>query len=125
MSESHGVGAHAECGTPFFGYGFCEADDAGFGQGVVCLAGVAVQAGGGGDVYDVPGGAVFDAEVGGCGADEFEGLGVVEGEDGVPLLISSLYLCVSIVDWVFLSDRCWARASRGISHTLWITPSQV
>ena len=101
MSESHGVGAHAECGTPFFGYGFCEADDAGFGQGVVCLAGVAVQAGRRGDVDDVARFAVFDAEVGGCGADELERLRVVQGEDGVPLFVGCLgiELVLSLLGW--------------------------
>ena len=49
-----------------------------------------MQAGRGGDVYDVARFAVFDAEVGGRGADEFEGLGVVQGEDGVPLLVGGL-----------------------------------
>lgn len=46
MAEGDGVGADAERRAPFFGYGLCEADDAGFGEGVVCLAGVAVEAGG-------------------------------------------------------------------------------
>ena len=107
MAESDGVGAHAEGRAPFFGDGFGQADDAGFGQRVVCLAGVAVQAGGRGDVDDVAGGAVFDAEVGGCGADEFEGLGVVQGEDGVPLFVCCLWGVV-VSFWV-LEGRvfCW------------------
>jgi hypothetical protein len=41
-------------------------------------------------VYYVSWLAVSDAEVGRCGADEFEGLGVVEGEDGVPLFVCCL-----------------------------------
>lgn len=90
MSEGYGVGAHAERGTPFFGDGFGQANDAGFRQRVVCLACVAVQAGGRGDVDDITGRAVFDAEVGRCGADELEGLGVVEGEDCVPLFVGGL-----------------------------------
>ena len=90
VAEGDGVGAHAEGRAPFFGDGLGEADDAGFGQRVVCLARVAVQAGGRGDVDDVARSAVFDAEVGGCGADELEGLGVVEGEDGGPLLVCCL-----------------------------------
>jgi len=51
-----------------------------------------VEARGGGDVDDGAGGAVFDAEVGGCGADELEGLGVVEGDYGVPLFVGGLDL---------------------------------
>jgi hypothetical protein len=96
MPESDRVGPHAESRAPFFGDGFGQAGDAGFGQGVVCLAGVAVQAGCRGYVYDVAGLAVFDAEVGGCGADELEGLGVVEGEDGVPLFVGCLGEGVSL-----------------------------
>ena len=90
MSEGNSVGSHAEGRAPFFGDGFGQAGDAGFGEGVVCLARVAVQAGGRGDVDDVPGLAVFDAEVGSGGADELEGLGVVAGEDGVPLFVGCL-----------------------------------
>jgi hypothetical protein len=90
VPESDRVRPHAEGRAPFFGDGFGEAGYAGFGQGVVCLARVAVQARGRGDVYDVAGLAVFDAEVGGCGADELEGLGVVQGEDCVPLFVGCL-----------------------------------
>jgi hypothetical protein len=90
VPESDRVGPHAESRAPFFGDGFGEAGYAGFGQGVVCLARVAVQTRGRGYVYDVAGLAVFDAEVGGCGADELEGLGVVQGEDCVPLFVGCL-----------------------------------
>jgi hypothetical protein len=54
------------------------------------LAGVAVDAGGGGDVDDAAWFAVFDAEVWSGIADEFEGCGGVKREDRVPLLVSSL-----------------------------------
>ena len=77
MSESDRVSADAELGPPFFGDDFGEADDAGFGEAVVCLAGVAVDAGCAADVDDVTGFAVFNPEIGRCGADEFEGGGVV------------------------------------------------
>ena len=90
MSEGNSVGSHAEGRAPFFGNGFGQAGDAGFGEGVVCLARVAVQARGRGDVDDVARLAIFDAEVRGCGADELEGLGVMKGEDGVPLLVGCL-----------------------------------
>ena len=90
VPERNGVGPHAEGGAPFFGDGLCQAGHAGFGQGVVRLARVAVQAGRRGDVYYVAGLAVFDAEVGGCGAHELEGLRVVQGEDRVPLFVGCL-----------------------------------
>lgn len=90
MPERNCVRAHAEGWAPFFRDRFGEACDAGFGQGVVGLAGVAVEAGGGGDVDDVSGLAVFDAEVGGGVADELEGCGAVEGDDCFPLLVCGL-----------------------------------
>lgn len=77
MPKSNSIGSDTEGRAPFFGNGFGQADDAGFGQSVVCLACVAVEAGGGGDVDYVAGLSVFDAEVGRCGADELEGLSVV------------------------------------------------
>jgi hypothetical protein len=43
MSERYGVSSHAERRAPFFRDGLCEAYDAGFGESVVCLAGVAVE----------------------------------------------------------------------------------
>jgi len=46
VSERDRVGADAEGGAPFFGDGFGEPDQGGLGGGVVCLAGVAVEAGG-------------------------------------------------------------------------------
>ena len=101
VAESDRVGPHAEGRAPFFGDGFGQAGDAGFGQRVVCLAGVAVQAGRRGDVDDVARFAVFDAEVGGCGADELERLRVVQGEDGVPLFVGCLgiELVLSLLGW--------------------------
>jgi hypothetical protein len=117
MPERYGVCSHAERRAPFFCYGFGQADDTGFCQGVVCLARVAVQAGGGGDVYYVPRLAVFDAEVGGCGADEFEGLRVMQGEDCVPLFVGGLEGLVSASGNLQGDDVA--------SLTLWITPSHV
>jgi hypothetical protein len=46
VSERYGVSSHAERRAPFFCNGLCEAYDAGFGESVVCLAGVAVEPGG-------------------------------------------------------------------------------
>lgn len=51
---------------------------------------VTVDTAGAADVDDAAGLAVFDAEVGARGADELEGGGVVEGEDGVPLFVCHL-----------------------------------
>lgn len=39
-TEGDGVGAHVECGAPFFGDGFGKAYGARFGDGIVCLASV-------------------------------------------------------------------------------------
>ena len=51
---------------------------------------VTVDAAGAADVDNVPGLAVFDTEVGRCGSDKFEGRGVMEGKDSVPLFICHL-----------------------------------
>lgn len=90
MPERDRIRANAELGAPFLGDGFGEARDAGFGERVIGLAGVAGGAGCGGDIDDAAGGVVFEAEVGGGGADETEGGGVVEGEDRVPLFVGHL-----------------------------------
>ena len=90
VAKGDGVGPDAELRAPLLGDGLGEAGDAGLGQGVVELAGVAVDARGGGDVDDGAGLAVADAEVGGGGADEVEGGGAVEGDDGVPLGVGHL-----------------------------------
>lgn len=90
VPERDGVDADAELGAPFLRDGLGHAVDAGFGEGVVDLAGVAVDAGRRADVDDVAGLAVFDAEVGGRGADELEGGSAVEGDDGFPLFVCCL-----------------------------------
>lgn len=90
MPKGDGVGAHAEGRAPLLRDGLGEADDAGFGERVVGLPGVAVQARRRGDVDDVARLAVLDAEVGRRGADELEGGRVMEGDDGVPLLVGRL-----------------------------------
>lgn len=69
MTERNGVGTDAEFRAPLFGDDFREAVDAGFGETVVSLASVSVDAGGRGDVDDAPRSAVGDAEEGGCFAD--------------------------------------------------------
>jgi hypothetical protein len=43
VAKSNSVSSHAERRAPFFRDGLCEAYDAGFGESVVCLAGVAVE----------------------------------------------------------------------------------
>lgn len=90
MSKRNRIRPDAELRTPFLRNHFCKTVYAGFRNTVVGLARVAVDAGGGGDVDDAAGFAVCDAEVGGCFADEFEGCGVVEGEDVFPLLVGHL-----------------------------------
>ena len=53
-----------------------------------------VDAAGAADVDDVTGFAVLDAEKGGGSADELEGCGVVQSDDGFPLLVRHLGACV-------------------------------
>lgn len=90
VAKRDGVGPHAERGPPLLGDGLGHAGHAGLGEGVVELAGVAVQARGAGDVDDAPRLAVLDAEEGRGFAGELEGDGAVEGDDGVPLLVGHL-----------------------------------
>lgn len=105
MPEGDRVGSHAERRAPFFRDRLGQARHACFGEGVVCLPGVAVQAGGRGDVDDVSGLVVLDAEVGGGGADELEGLRVVQGQDGVPLFVGCLVLRDGVLGgWSFELD---------------------
>lgn len=89
-AKRNGVGSHSEHWTPFFGNDFGEARDSRFRKTVVGLAGVAVYAGGRGDVDDAARFVVFDAEIGGGFADELEGGGAVESDDVVPLLVGHL-----------------------------------
>lgn len=67
--------------------GLCQANDTGFSESIVGLAGISMDARGGRDVDDTARFTVLDTEVGSCGADELEGCGPVQGEDGVPLLV--------------------------------------
>lgn len=90
VAKGDGVGADAERGAPFLGDGLGEARHAGLGQGVVDLARVAVDARRRRDVDDGAGLAVLDAEVGGRGADNVEGRGGVQRDDGLPLLVRHL-----------------------------------
>lgn len=96
MSKRNRVRAYAELGPPFFGDDLCETVDAGFGEPVVGLSGVAVYTGGGGDVDYAAVLAIGDAEIGRSLADELEGGGVVEREDIVPLFVGHLGGGVSI-----------------------------
>jgi hypothetical protein len=90
VSESNCVCADTECWTPFLCDCLCETGDTGFGEGVVGLAGVAVEAAGGGNVDDVSWFAILDAEVWCRSADQLEGCAAVEGDDCVPLLVGGL-----------------------------------
>lgn len=90
VPKGDGVGADAKLGTPLLGDGLGEARDAGLGERVVELSRVAVDARRRGDGDDAARGAVADTEVGGRGADEGEGRGAVQRDDGVPLLVRHL-----------------------------------
>ena len=84
------VGADSELRAPLLADGLGEPEHAGLGEGVVRLPRVPARAARAADVDDASGFAVLDAEVGCRGADELEGRGGVEGEDGVPLLVRHL-----------------------------------
>ena len=71
---------------------------------------VAVDAAGAADVDYVPWLAVLDAEVGRCGADEFEWCGVMQGDDCFPLFVCHLYAVFFLSVTLLLSY--------GISSTL-------
>ena len=73
--------------SPLFSHCFREPRHPGFRKGVVCLPGVARGAARGRNVYDAPRSVIPDSEIGRRGADEAEGGGGVQGEDGGPLLI--------------------------------------
>ena len=90
MSKGHRVGAHAKGRPPFFRHRLGQAGDARLGQRVVGLSRVAVHARRRGDVDDAAGLAVLDAEVRSGGADEVEGRGAVQTDNGVPLLVRRL-----------------------------------
>lgn len=90
MPERYGVGPDPELRTPFFGNHLGETGDTSFCKAVVRLPSVAMYTGCAADVDDTAGRAVFDAEVGGGGADESERRGIVDGKDGVPLLVGHL-----------------------------------
>lgn len=120
MAEGDGDGADAELGAPFLRDGLGETRDAGLGEGVVGLARVAVQAGGAADVDDDAGLAVLDAEVGGRGADELEGGRVVQGDNGVPLLVGGLNAARTYASARTLQPAQYIREleSKGANHTL-------
>jgi hypothetical protein len=93
ISKSNGVCANTESWAPFFGDCLCETGDTGFGDCVVGLTCVAVDARCGGDVDDVSWFAVLDAEVRGSSSNQLEWSTAVEGEDCIPLLIGCLMYC--------------------------------
>jgi len=100
LDEAKGDSVAADAETsPLLGNGLGHAEDAHLGGGVVDLADIAVETAGGGDVDDA---AVISlalgvhlllggiAEVGGGGADDAEGGGLVHGEHQIPLLVVHL-----------------------------------
>lgn len=93
-AKSHRVASDTECWSPLFCNRLRESSDTGLGEGVVGLAGIAVNAGGGGDVDDAAWLAVLDTEVWGGGANELEGSSAVEVDDRVPLLVGCLAMSV-------------------------------
>lgn len=85
------VCAHAERRTPFFGDDLGETGDTCFGQAIIGLTCVAIDTTGAADIDDVPRLPVLDAEIGRRGSHELERSSIVEGNDGVPLLVCHLH----------------------------------
>ena len=82
---------------------------------------------GGTYVDDVSWFPIFDSEIGGCGSDELERGGIVEGDDCVPLFVCHLLW----MDRIILAGDRWRIFwfwrlpwMDGRMHTLWMTPSQ-
>jgi len=82
--------AHTERGTPFFSDNFRETGDTCFGQTIIGLTSIAIDATGAANIDDVPRLPIFDSEIGRSGSHELERRSVVEGNDGVPLLVCHL-----------------------------------
>lgn len=118
MTERYGVRPDAEGWAPLLCDCLCETGDTGFGQCVVCLACVAVEAGCGGDVDNGAWFAILDTEIWCGGSYKLEGLGVVESNDGVPLLVGRLPRLLALF---------YGLCARYVLLvlTLWITPSHV
>jgi hypothetical protein len=76
--------------TPFLCNGLCQARDTGLCQTVVRLTGISVRATCARDIDDDSLLAILDPEVGRSLSNQPEGGGVVDGEDGVPLLVGDL-----------------------------------
>ncbi len=113
--------AHTERGTPFFSDNFRETGDTCFGQTIIGLTSIAIDATGAANIDDVPRLPIFDSEIGRSGSHELERRSVVEGNDGVPLLVCHLPKPA-------FSHVCSSTAHTGsieTSHTLCMTPSHV
>lgn len=60
---------------------------------------IPVDTAGAADVDNHSGFIIFDAEIRGCGLDEFEGGCGMNGNDGIPLLIRELFFLKKICKW--------------------------
>ncbi len=115
------VCTHTERGTPFFGDDLRETDDTSFGQAIIGLTCVAIDTTGAADIDDVPRLPVLDAEIGRSGSHELERSSIVEGNDGVPLLVCHLQSMLSVM----VACQIPTLGSVGSFHTLCMTPSHV
>lgn len=89
------VRAHTKRGSPFFSDDLRETGDTCFGQTIIGLTSVAIDATGAADIDDVPRLPVLDSEIGRSGSHELERSSIVEGNDGVPLLVCHLQSMLS------------------------------
>ncbi len=89
------VCAHAERGTPFLGDDLRETGDTCFGQTIIGLTSVAIDTTGAADVDDIPRLPVLDSEVGRSGSHELERSSIMQGDDGIPLLVCHLHSMLS------------------------------
>lgn len=102
------VCAHTERGTPFFSDDFRETGDTCFGQTIIGLTSVAIDATGAADIDDAPRLPVFDSEIWRSGSHELERSSIVEGNDGVPLLVRHLHNIISAMSTCpFLMPPLW------------------
>lgn len=90
MTKRNGICPHTKHRTPFLSNSLCEACNSRLGKCIVELTSVTMHTRSRRDVDNAAWSPIFHAEVRSRGADEGEGCGAVQGDDGVPLLVRHL-----------------------------------
>lgn len=90
VPKGNGIRPHAKHRAPFLGNSLCKAGNTSLSKCIVELPSVAMHARRRRDVDNAPRSSVLHAEVRSRGADEGEGCGAVQGDDGIPLLVRHL-----------------------------------